>query len=503
MKKITLLMTVLMWSSMFYAQTYLSEGFESGVPPTTGWVDLAGTGDVNGYTWAASSSRANSGTNSAWFDDNFIGETTSVRKNRYLITPVMDLSGATSPELTYYENTRFPGFPALNGVYYSTDFAGDPNTATWIPINTTFGADAVDVWKIRGPYALPVNVTVYVAFRYDGTNNSEWFVDDVLVRETPTCVEPSAGSFTNVTSTTATFSWTSGPGGTETLWDVELVDITAGGTPTGTPTQSGVTNPYTFTSLTPQNQYEVYVRADCGGSTSAWSGPFAFITINDDCISAFTVTHETSIPNAASATATNGSIVGATGSGLIADTCSGGASDTEDVWFSFVAVEQTANVTIEAGSFDVILMVYSGSCGSPVNIGCADNGVENQGEELNLTGLTVGDTYYIRVFEYYATPPASSVFTVKVWTSDVLSNNEFDIDNAFRYYPNPVNNELNLKAQNNIENVSIYNMLGQEVLRLAPNTNSSKIDMSALQTGAYFIRVTINGVTETKQIIKR
>jgi len=307
-----------------------------------------------------------------------------------------------------------------------------------------------------------------------------------------------------VTSTSATFSWTAG--GSETLWDVELVDITSGGSFTGTPTASGVTNPYIFNSLTPGNTYQAYVRADCGlGGKSAWSGPIVFSTgtSNDDCTSPVVVLHETLIPDAASATATSGSIVGATGSGLAADTCSLGANDTEDVWFSFVATSPNANVTIEAGSFDVILMVYSGSCVGLTNIDCVDNGVENQGEESNLTGLTVGNTYYIRVFEYYAVPPASPDFTVKVWTSSVLSNDELDLANAFKYYPNPVKNELNLRAQNNIENVSIYNMLGQEVLRLAPNTNSSKIDMSALQTGAYFIRVTINGVTETKQIIKR
>ena len=33
-------------------------------------------------------------------------------------------------------------------------------------------------------------------------------------------------------------------------------------------------------------------------------------------------------------------------------------------------------------------------------------------------------------------------------------------ENAFSYFPNPVKNELSLKAQSNIENVSVFNMLG-------------------------------------------
>ena len=70
------------------------------------------------------------------------------------------------------------------------------------------------------------------------------------------------------------------------------------------------------------------------------------------------------------------------------------------------------------------------------------------------------------------------------------------------YYPNPVSVSLRLKAQNSIENISVYNMLGQEVLRTTPNTLENVMDMSPLQAGAYFVKVTINGLTETVRIIK-
>ena len=75
--------------------------------------------------------------------------------------------------------------------------------------------------------------------------------------------------------------------------------------------------------------------------------------------------------------------------------------------------------------------------------------------------------------------------------------------NAFTYFPNPVKNTLQLNAQSNIQNVSIFNMLGQEVLRTAPNNVNSTVDMSALQTGAYFVKVTINDRTETVRVIKQ
>lgn len=92
----------------------------------------------------------------------------------------------------------------------------------------------------------------------------------------------------------------------------------------------------------------------------------------------------------------------------------------------------------------------------------------------------------------------TAVFSIEYTLSTQTLENEL----AFSYFPNPVKNTLNLKAQNNIQNVSVFNMLGQEVLRTAPNALNSEVSMSNLQAGAYFVKVTINNVTETVRIIK-
>ena len=49
----------------------------------------------------------------------------------------------------------------------------------------------------------------------------------------------------------------------------------------------------------------------------------------------------------------------------------------------------------------------------------------------------------------------------------------------------------------------MYNMLGQEVLRATPNTVDSDLDMYHLQTGTYFVKVTIANVTESIRVIKQ
>lgn len=313
-------------------------------------------------------------------------------------------------------------------------------------------------------------------------------------------------------SDSADFTFVPYPSQGETSWDVELVDITGGQSQGGGTTTSESSTTKSFTSLTASNNYEVYVRANCGGGDSAWAGPFAFSTLdsNDECSGANSITQEIEIATAASATAHSGTVNGATDSG-IAENCGTGGTPDNDVWFSFVAQTDAVNINVDAnGNFDPVIEVFSttdDTCGTLTYFGCADNNVtppNPPSEAYSGTGFEAGKTYYVRVFDWNNTAPADPTFTIKIWSSEALSEPEVE-DNLtdFRFYPNPVQDRLNLRAQDNIEHVSVYNMLGQEVLRQRPNKNSAEVDMSALQTGSYFVRVTINGVSETKQIIKR
>ena len=90
-----------------------------------------------------------------------------------------------------------------------------------------------------------------------------------------TCPKPTVLAANNITTTTADLAWTS----TATSFDVELG--AAGFTPTGTPTYTGVTNPYTVSGLTSGTSYGYYVRANCGvtNGLSVWAGPFTFTTL--------------------------------------------------------------------------------------------------------------------------------------------------------------------------------------------------------------------------------
>ena len=72
-----------------------------------------------------------------------------------------------------------------------------------------------------------------------------------------------------------------------------------------------------------------------------------------------------------------------------------------------------------------------------------------------------------------------------------------------KMYPNPTASIFTIEANEAVESVSLYNVLGQEVLTKNPNSNSVTLDIANLQTGVYVVKTTIGGVLATSRIIKK
>lgn len=75
--------------------------------------------------------------------------------------------------------------------------------------------------------------------------------------------------------------------------------------------------------------------------------------------------------------------------------------------------------------------------------------------------------------------------------------------NTLRVYPNPVANTLQISYSQNITSVTIYNMIGQEIGTKVINANEGTIDVSALQSGTYFVKVQLDNEDKTLKVIKK
>lgn len=86
--------------------------------------------------------------------------------------------------------------------------------------------------------------------------------------------------------------------------------------------------------------------------------------------------------------------------------------------------------------------------------------------------------------------------------SEALSIPYFNVSKV-KTYPNPVSNEMTIEADEEIKEVSIYNLLGQEVLKKQPTTNNVTIETNGLQSGIYITKsIMIDGKESISKFIK-
>ncbi len=128
---------------------------------------------------------------------------------------------------------------------------------------------------------------------------------------------------------------------------------------------------------------------------------------NDNCDNAIQLT----------GTPVNATTLGATES-LPAEDCNNAQTGfaNDDVWFKFTALSSggaTISLTNAAPELDAVILAYTGTCGNLVLMDCKDATFDGENETLPLTNLVSGQTYYFRVYGFYA-PVDGGAFTIQV-----------------------------------------------------------------------------------------
>ncbi|MFC4634455.1 T9SS type A sorting domain-containing protein [Dokdonia ponticola] len=73
---------------------------------------------------------------------------------------------------------------------------------------------------------------------------------------------------------------------------------------------------------------------------------------------------------------------------------------------------------------------------------------------------------------------------------------------SFEFFPNPAQNEVRINAETAIQDITIFNLVGQKVATYFVNATASTIDISHLTTGAYIMQVSSNTNVGTFKLIK-
>lgn len=74
--------------------------------------------------------------------------------------------------------------------------------------------------------------------------------------------------------------------------------------------------------------------------------------------------------------------------------------------------------------------------------------------------------------------------------------------NSFTFYPNPTRDRIEFNANQSVDNIIIFNILGKTVTNAKVNLSNNTIDVSSLASGAYLMKVSIGSVTQNYKFIK-
>jgi len=223
--------------------------------------------------------------------------------------------------------------------------------------------------------------------------------------------------------------------------------------------------------------------------------------INDNCANAITLTASSSCNSI------SGTVLGSTQS-IPPDSCGGFTSSVaNDVWYKFIAVANAQTITVKGSqSFDAVIVLMDSCSGLPID--CADITTTGGTEVINSNGLIIGHTYYIRVYAFGSTLPATPEFDICLLDAGPMSVNASENDKIHvDVYPNPAANKvtIGLNSANNGEVVwyKIFNVNGQIMAegRYVANNLQKDIDLSSVSPGIYSIQINIADTVINKKIV--
>lgn len=437
-KVIPFFILLLITSNSSNAQTLLDESFE-GTSMPTGWTFQSTTSEPF-YTWTFYDQ----------YDDLEVAESNIAPQNEWVISPSYDLSTFSNIYLTFSPWMYFNREDMVADAFDFKVLISTDNGTSWTEI---WNEDSLNTTNLDGTYfydrtiskslqsfsgAGMTNVKIGFQFISNGTStnyNAIYLMDVKISTDCPIT------TLSNLSSTE--ISWFPIDNFTGTF-DIEYGEIgfTQG---TGTLINGLTTTAYSF----PSNmcRYDVYIRTNCGGTTSNWSKQ-TFRNYIQDLFNSDTT-----------------------------------SSSNQINWTGY-----SSHYDIEYGIGDFTL-----GTGTLLS---------------NVPGFTyvLNDLSPDTNYKYFIRSNCDGIFggwRSNTFTTMTLSLNEMEIKNNIRLYPNPTSNIINIEAEHiEIESIQLFDIEGRFISTNTKSLNKNIIDLSNFSTGIYIVKIKTKEGIQNIKIIK-
>src|SRR5690606_6752241 len=90
----------------------------------------------------------------------------------------------------------------------------------------------------------------------------------------------------------------------------------------------------------------------------------------------------------------------------------------------------------------------------------------------------------------------------EIYGSEVIGISD-NVFTGFNFYPNPSTDIINVTSKATINNLSVYNMLGQQLINVSVDGLNHQLNISDLSAGMYIMKAVVDGVEKSFNIVKK
>lgn len=337
-------------------------------------------------------------------------------------------------------------------------------------------------------------------------------------------------------------------------WDIEFGE--EGFSPTGMPSiENHMEDHISFSDIyLPNSQYfDFYIRANCGGITSNWVGPYTFYKyctegpsmgvyadfenefIPDCWMESDTGTPQTGIGLFGNSTWEQDYFANDTNNSLSAKINISGtdtnawllhslligiqglkSEDTYDLTFDLALTEAGTTNPAQLGADDVFQIVISYDFGATwytIRSWDLTTPISNTGEQISIQHNAWEDGwdmfFYPFLVAFYASSGAIDDANVDLFIDNVTAfppatGSVSDFKNlSLTIFPNPVEKSFSILELKGNTEIKIFNNLGQLIKATPLSDNQNTIDVSELEKGIYYLQILANQQVYNSRFIKK
>ncbi|WP_294297775.1 fibronectin type III domain-containing protein [uncultured Chryseobacterium sp.] len=387
-----------------------------------------------------------------------------------------------------------------------TDPASFTQIGSPLALTTTYGMYTVNI---------PAGSDLQLALKHGmAAINQGIYIDNITVQAIPSCLEPTAITTSNLTTTSVTVNWTAPSpvpaNGYNVYYSTSSTPPTSATVLDATNSVSATGTSATIMNLTPDTNYYIFVRSKCSGSdNSIWTDAVTVRTgycvpsssNQNSWVSAFSSTGAvtnmayTSSAGAAGGyqnlTSSNNKISTTAGASTSVSFTAGGPTCGFAVW-----IDWNNNFTFETTERVFVTSTY----------------VTSTSGTITVPAGTAAGTYRMRVVtDYNSTAPANACASItrgefidfKFEVASALATAETSVNkNEIKVYPNPFTDVLYIAQTKGVRSVSVADVSGRVVKTIENPGN--ELHLGELNSGLYLVTVTYSdGTSSTAKAIKK